>query len=60
MSRSIRGSKPMGYDYWSARPLNRGGGLVGKHTKRFTARIERRNAKIETDQELDNYFTWRI
>lgn len=58
MSRTIRGSKPVGYDYWSARPLNRGGGLVGKHTKKFTSRIERRNSKIETDQELDNYFIY--
>lgn len=58
MSRTIRGSKPSGYDYWSARPLNRGGGLVGKHTKVFTSRIERRCAKIETDQELGNYFIY--
>lgn len=53
MSRSVRGSKSVGYDYWSARPLNRGGGLVGKHTKTFTARIERRNSKALVRDELN-------
>lgn len=56
MSRTNRGSKCVGYDYWSARPLNKGGGLAGKWTKKFTARIERRNAKKlasdETNEEL--------
>lgn len=53
MSRSIRGSKPVGYDYWSARPLNRGGGIVGKFTKTLTARIERRNDKTLVRRELE-------
>lgn len=53
MSRTIRGSKPAGYDYWSARPLNKGGGLVGKFTKTFTSRIERRNNKKLVAKELD-------
>lgn len=52
MSRSIRGSKSVGYEYWSARPLNRGGGLVGKFTKTYTARIERRNSKTLVRCEL--------
>lgn len=52
MSRTIRGSKPVGYDYWSARPLNRGGGLVGKFTKTLTSRIERRNNKTLVAKEL--------
>ena len=52
MSRTIRGSKPVGYDYWSARPLNRGGGVVGKVTKTLTSRIERRNNKTLVAKEL--------
>ena len=52
MSRTIRGSKAVGYDYWSARPLNRGGGLVGKVTKTLTSRIERRNSKTLVAKEL--------
>lgn len=55
MSRTNRGSKPVGYDYWSARPCNRGGGLVGKFTKTLTSRIERRIAKKETMVELEHY-----
>lgn len=53
MSRTIRGSKPVGYDYWSARPLNRGGGCVGKFTKTLTCRIERRDSKKLVRKELD-------
>lgn len=52
MSRTIRGSKAVGYDYWSARPLNRGGGFVGKFTKTKTCRIERRNNKTLVAKEL--------
>lgn len=52
MSRTIRGAKPVGYDYWSARPLNRGGGFVGKFTKTLTSRIERRNNKTLVAKEL--------
>lgn len=53
MSRTKRGSKCVGYDYWSARPLNKGGGLVGKLTKKFTARIERRNSKKLASDETN-------
>lgn len=52
MSRTIRGSKAVGYDYRSARPLNRGGGFVGKFTKTKTCRIERRNNKTLVAKEL--------
>lgn len=55
MSRTKRGSKAVGYDYWSARPCNRGGGLVGKFTKTLTSRIERRVAKRETMVEVEHY-----
>lgn len=56
MSRTKRGSKCLGHDYWSARPLNRGGGLIGAFTKTLTSRIERRVAKRETMVEVRN--TW--
>lgn len=47
MSRTIRGSKPAGYDYWSRRhPWN---GMLRptkrKWTKRLTHKYERRVAK---------------
>lgn len=45
MSRTIRGSKPRGYDYWSARPFNKAGGCVGKFTKKRTVKAERQQGK---------------
>lgn len=55
MSRTVRGSKPSGYEYWSARPLNRGGGCVGVFTKTLTSRIERRNSKELVRCEIEEY-----
>lgn len=55
MSRTKRGSKPSGYEYWSARPLNRGGGCVGIFTKTLTCRIERCNSKTLVRCELEEY-----
>lgn len=55
MSRTKRGSKCWSHEYWSARPLNRGGGIVGKYTKTLTSRIERRIAQLETQRELQMY-----
>ena len=55
MSRTKRGSKPLWYEYWSARPLNRGGGCAGGFTKTLTCRIERRNSKTLVRDELDEY-----
>lgn len=55
MSRTKRGSKPLWYEYWSARPLNRGGGCVGGFTKTLTCRIERRNSKALVRDELDEH-----
>ena len=54
MSRTKRGSKCMSHEYWSARPLNRGGGIVGNFTKRLTARIERRIEKKLIEVEIDD------
>lgn len=48
MSRTRKGSKPVGYDYWTARPCNKGGGRVGKYTKIMTHRIERQQGKKQS------------
>lgn len=51
MSRTKKGSKGPGYEYWSARPFNKGGGLLspkgGKHTKKRTHKAERQIGKSE-------------
>lgn len=52
MSRSARGSKPMGYDYWSPRPHSQG--PVGPTTKRFCNRAERKQAKTALRKELSD------
>lgn len=51
MSRTIKGSKPVGYDYWTARPCNKGGGCVGKYTKIRTHRAERRQGKEQSKSD---------
>lgn len=43
MSRTRKGSKGPGYDYWSKRPT-KGGTSPGPNTKRITKRLERRAA----------------
>ena len=53
MSRTRKGSKPVGYEYWSARPCNKGGGCVGKYTKIMTHRIERQQGKKQS-REIDS------
>jgi hypothetical protein len=49
MSRTKRGSKGPGYEYWSARPFNKAGGCIspngGKHTKKRTHKAERQMNK---------------
>lgn len=42
MSRTRKGTKPPGFEYWSKRPANKGGATVGRFTKRRTHRLERR------------------
>ena len=44
MSRTIKGSKGPGYEYWKSR-LHRWGELPGRRTKTLTHRKERRSAK---------------
>jgi hypothetical protein len=55
MSRTNKGSKPSGYEYWSARPLNKGGGCIGGFTKTLTSRIERRDSKALVRKELGEH-----
>lgn len=52
MSRTRKGSKPVGYDYWTARPGNKGGGCPGKYQKILTHRMERKQGKKQAS-DLD-------
>lgn len=45
MSRTNKGSKGCGYEYWGRRPGK--STVPGKDTKRFTHRIERQEGKQE-------------
>ena len=45
MSRTIKGSKAPGFEYWSRRPHNKFGGAVGPYGKKRTHKTERREAK---------------
>lgn len=45
MSRTKKGSKGPGFEFWTARPGNRHGGGVGKYAKRITHKIERQQNK---------------
>jgi len=55
MSRSNRGEKGPGYEYWSARPFNLGGGYYSrkgnKATKRRTHKAERRQPIEELHED---------
>lgn len=48
MSRTIKGSKGYGYEYWSRRPCS--GWKPGRSTKRITHGIERARGKIEASK----------
>lgn len=50
MSRTVRGGKASGYEYWSRRPFNKHGGVVGPYTKRRTHKAERRAAHSMEDK----------
>ena len=52
MSRTIRGSKPVDYEFWSARPFNKYGGAIGKYAKKRTHRTERMTAKRQVYKEV--------
>jgi hypothetical protein len=65
MSRSIRGSKGPGFEYWTARPFNRCGGTLspngGKHTKKRTHKAERQigRADARSADPLDGFVLLR-
>lgn len=50
MSRTKKGSKPPGYDYWSARPHSQS--PAGRITKTLTHRSERQQSKGLVRKEL--------
>lgn len=45
MTRTIKGSKGPGFEYWSPRPGNKHGAIVGKAQKVQTHRTERARAR---------------
>jgi hypothetical protein len=53
MSRSRKGKsgKGPGYEYWSARPGNRGGGAHGKYSGRITKTRTHRDERREGKQQ---------
>lgn len=50
MSRTIKGSKPMGSEFWSKRPYSKRG--TGSIIKNMTHRVERRIKKDVVRHEL--------
>lgn len=50
MSRTIKGSKPMGSEFWSKRPYSKRG--TGSIIKNMTHRVERRIKKDIVRHEL--------
>ena len=55
MSRTVKGSKAPGYEFWSRMPGNKHGGEIGAYAKRMTHGAERRAAKQQLDQEVDQF-----
>jgi hypothetical protein len=52
VSRTKRGSRPVGYDYWSKRPGNKGGiSGHGPDAKKRTRRTERQQGKTISNEE---------
>lgn len=60
MSRTHKGSKPVGYDFWSARPFNRGGGGSGAYAKKRTHKAERTLGKRETEEEVSTTISEQV
>jgi hypothetical protein len=48
MSRTKKGSKPFGVEFWTARPFNRHGSPTGAYAKKRTHKAERAQGKRET------------
>lgn len=53
MSRTIKGSKGVGYDFWSRRPCSKNG--YGPIVKDMTKRRERMEEKKIVRNEVKNY-----
>jgi hypothetical protein len=45
MSKTIKKTRPAGFDYWTRRPGNCGGSPPGRITKNRTHKVERRLAR---------------
>lgn len=52
MSRTKKGQKGPGYEYWTKRPGNKPGGIPGAFTKKKTHRLERQDNKETTKEEI--------
>lgn len=53
MSRTSKGKKAPGYEYWSRRPgSNKHGASPGPDSKRYTHRAERRQAHVRAREDL--------
>ena len=52
MSRSVRGGKGSGFEYWTARPFNKHGGTLspngGKYHKKRTHKAERAEGRAQS------------
>lgn len=46
MSRTRKATKGPGYEYWTRRPFNKCGGIIGSFTKRRTHKAERREGRM--------------
>lgn len=51
MSRTKKGSKGPGHEYWGRRPLNNSGCDLGTKNKRIGIQKERARTKSETDSQ---------
>lgn len=54
MSRTKKGRKAPGHEYWTARPFNRCGQTPGPFAKHRTHKAERQQAKAKAKEESDN------
>ena len=60
MSRTRRGEKAPGYDYWTKRPGNKGGAPPGKFTKKMTHKAERKINMPAYEQTEHDYSDDRL
>ena len=54
MSRTRKGNRGPGAEYWTARPGNKQGGQTGPITKRTTHRAERRLGKKDVNERSND------